>query len=204
MKNNKLRIIAFSILMSFICTCAFAHCDTMDGPVVKDAKLALEKSDVTPVLKWVKKEREAEVIVAFEKALGERKANPEAKEKADMEFFATLIRIHREGEGAGFEGVKPSGSGIEPAIIEADKALEEGTPDNLIKLITDDASSGIKERFDKALEKKKHKDESVEEGREFVEAYVEFTHYVEKLHNDILGKVPSHGEHQEAEKEHKE
>jgi hypothetical protein len=31
-----------------------AHCDTMDGPVVTTAKAALEKGDVTPVLKWVK------------------------------------------------------------------------------------------------------------------------------------------------------
>jgi hypothetical protein len=27
-----------------------AHCDTMDGPVVTEAKAALEKGDVTPVL----------------------------------------------------------------------------------------------------------------------------------------------------------
>jgi hypothetical protein len=31
---------------------AGAHCDTLDGPVVMTAKAALEKGDVTPVLKW--------------------------------------------------------------------------------------------------------------------------------------------------------
>ena len=40
---------------------ARAHCDTMDGPVVKDAKAALEKGDVTPVLKWVAKDAEPEI-----------------------------------------------------------------------------------------------------------------------------------------------
>ncbi|MGE5892693.1 MAG: DUF6448 family protein, partial [bacterium] len=34
---------------------AHAHCDTLDGPVVSAAKIAIEKGDVTPVLKWVRK-----------------------------------------------------------------------------------------------------------------------------------------------------
>jgi hypothetical protein len=41
---------------------AFAHCDTLDGPVVGDARLALEKGDVTGLLKWVRKEREQETF----------------------------------------------------------------------------------------------------------------------------------------------
>jgi hypothetical protein len=35
-----------------------AHCDTLDGPVVKTAQEALEKGDVTPVLKWVQNDQE--------------------------------------------------------------------------------------------------------------------------------------------------
>jgi hypothetical protein len=30
-----------------------AHCDTLAGSVVQDARLALQSGDVTPVLKWV-------------------------------------------------------------------------------------------------------------------------------------------------------
>ena len=37
-----------------------AHCDTMDGPVVKDARVALESRDPGRVLKWVKQEKEKE------------------------------------------------------------------------------------------------------------------------------------------------
>ncbi len=37
-----------------------AHCDTMDGPVVLAAKSAWGTKDVTPVLKWVKEDAEAE------------------------------------------------------------------------------------------------------------------------------------------------
>ena len=39
---------------------------------------------------------------------------------------------------------------------------------------------------------KKHKDESVEAGREYVEAYVAFVHYVEELHNMISGDGGHH------------
>ena len=40
---------------------ASAHCDTLDGPVVIEAGVALKKGDVTPVLKWVKKAHEDEI-----------------------------------------------------------------------------------------------------------------------------------------------
>lgn len=168
-----------------------AHCDTLAGPVVRDAKIALEKGDVTPVLKWVKKENEPEIRTAFNVALTERKKNAEAKDKADIKFFETLVRVHRATEGEPFTGLKPASS-IEPIIVSSDKALETSSVDNLAKDISNDLINGIKERFDRALEKKKHKDESVEAGREFVEAYVEFTHYVERLDLDAKGQVVHH------------
>ena len=88
-------LIAVIAVIYFLLPCAAnAHCDTMDGPVVMAAKKALEKGDVTPVLKWVKK----------------------------------------------------------------------------------------------------HADQSVEAGREFVAAYVEFMHYVERLHLDAKGNAVHHGE----------
>jgi len=44
---------------------AAAHCDTADGPVVAAAKTALEKGDITPVLKWVRPEAEFEIRAPF-------------------------------------------------------------------------------------------------------------------------------------------
>jgi len=69
---------------------ALAHCDTMDGPVVTEAQEALEKGDVTAVLKWVKTEHEEEVRAVFKKVLAARTKSPEAREVADMYFFETL------------------------------------------------------------------------------------------------------------------
>lgn len=171
----------------------FAHCDTMSGPLVKDAKVALEKKDVTPVLKWVKKEKEPEVVAAFEIAAAERSKGPEARGRADIKFFETVIRIHREGEGAPFTGLKPADA-IEPIEAEADKALEAGSVDVLIAEMSRHLTSGVKERFGRALDMKKHMDENVEAGREYVEAYVEYLHYVEGIHKAIAGAEIHHAE----------
>lgn len=166
-----------------------AHCDTLDGPVVATARTALEKGDVTPVLKWVRKEDEKEIREQFKKTLTVRAKGPEAKELADMYFFETLVRIHRAGEGAPYTGLKSEPA--EPIIQAADKSLETGSVDGLVKLLTDAAAAGIRERFARVKEAKKHADESVEAGRAYVEAYVDFTHYVERLHTDAAAGAHS-------------
>ena len=160
-----------------------AHCDTLDGPVVATARASLEKGDVTPVLKWVKRENEKEIQELFNKTLIVRKQGKEAKELADKYFFETLVRIHRAGEGAPYTGLKAAGT-VEPSVAAADKALESGSVDGLVKMVNDAVAKGIRERFEHTKEAKKHADESIEAGRKFVEAYVEFTHYVERLHRD--------------------
>jgi hypothetical protein len=162
---------------------AVAHCDTLDGPVVVTARQALEKGDITPVLKWVRKEDEKEIRAQFDKTLEVRKQGKEAKELADMYFFESLVRIHRAGEGAPYTGLKAAGT-VEPSVAAADKALESGSADDLVKLVTEAAAKGIRERFAHAAETKKHADHGVEYGRKFVAAYVELTHYVERLHLD--------------------
>ncbi len=163
-----------------------AHCDTMDGPVVKTAQAALEKGDVTPVLKWVKPAQEAEVREAFQKTLAVRGLGPEARTLADKYFFETLVRLHREGEGAPYAGLKPAGA-VEPVVAASDKALETGSVEGLTQELTRLIAEGIRHRFAETLEKKRHADENVAAGREFVEAYVEFVHYVERLHTDATG-----------------
>lgn len=168
----------------------FAHCDTLNGPVIQDARTALEKGVVTPVLKWVKKDAEPEISAAFDKALAERKLN---KDAADMKFFETLVRVHRAGEGVSFTGLKPSGS-VEPIVAGADKALETGSINDLTQAMSKHLTSSVAERFERAFALMRHKDESVEAGREYVEVYVEYVHYVEGLHAMIVGKGGQHHE----------
>ena len=170
---------------------ANAHCDTLDGPVVESARHALTTGDVTPVLKWVSTDDEQLIRIAFQNTMEVRKLGGQAQKLADMYFFETLVRIHRAGEGASYTGLKP-GAGVDPAIALADKALESGSVDKLVGVLTDATAKGIRERFHRALEKSKHVNESLAAGREFVEAYVIFTHYVEGLHASVKGGAEQH------------
>ncbi len=171
---------------------ALAHCDTLDGPVVIDARAALGRGDITPVLKWVKAADEKEIREAFTHALAVRKLDPEAQKLADTYFFETLVRVHRAGEGAPYTGLKAAGT-VEPVVAKADQALELGSADNLAKAIAAHTEAGIRERFAHALETRKHSQDSVQAGREFVEAYVTYVHYVEGIAQRVHG-APHHAE----------
>ena len=173
--------VAILAVTTLLTSRVLAHCDTMDGPVIKTARMALEKGDVTPALKWVSKDNEAEVRTSFEKTLAVRKQGKDARELADTYFFETLVRLHRAGEGAPYTGLKPHGTPLEPGVAEADQALDSGKMDGLIAVVSAHLSDGIRERFNRAVELKKHQNQGVEAGREYIEAYVSYVHYVENL-----------------------
>lgn len=174
-----------------------AHCDGMDGPVVKAAQRALEAGNVNLVLIWVQKKGEAKIKETFQKTLSVRKLNPEAKELADRYFFETLVRVHRAGEGAPYTGLKPAGRDLGPAIPAADKALAEGKAEPLVKLIVDAAKDSIQERFKEVMAKKEFHIGDVDAGREYVEAYVPYVHYVERLYE--AASRPAQGHYSESE-----
>lgn len=174
---------------------ALAHCDTLDGPVVADARMALDKGDITPVLKWVRADDEHEISESFAKTLAVRKLDSAARDLADSYFFETLVRIHRAGEGAPYTGLKSAGT-VPAPIAKADQSLEKGNVDELAKAIASHAEAGVRERFQHALEARKHAGESVAAGREFVAAYVTYVHYVE----GVVAAVHAEAHHNEAGK----
>jgi len=161
---------------------ASAHCDGMDGPVVKAAQKALLSGDVNYVLVWVQKADEGEIREAFEKTATVRKLSPEAKELADRFFFETLVRVHRAGEGAPYTGLKPAGRDLGPAIPAADRAIETGSVAPLETLLTEAVVSGIRTRFEQVRDARAQAGKDVEAGRLYVRAYVTFIHYVERLY----------------------
>jgi len=171
-----------------------AHCDGLDGPVVKAAQNALETGNVNLVLIWVQKRDEGEIKKAFQQALAVRKLNPQVKELADMYFFETLVRIHRAGEGAPYTGLQPAGRDLGPAIPAADKALENGKVEPLLKLLTEAMQTGVREQFKHVAAKKKGGKDDVSAGRGYVKGYVEFVHYVERIYeaakNPAGGSLP--------------
>jgi hypothetical protein len=157
-----------------------AHCDTLDGPVVQDARRALESGDAAPVLKWIRAEDEAGIEEAFTAALHVRKLGDEAREMADRYFFETLVRVHRASEGESYEGLRPAGS-IPEEILAADHALESGSVEDLSRQLSASVAEAVHSRFEAAADRKAHAEDSAEAGRDFVSAYVEFVHYVEAV-----------------------
>ena len=178
-----------------------AHCDTLDGPVVTDARLALQARQVDPVLKWVKPEAEAEVRATFTQASAVRVLGPVAEALADRFFFETVVRLHRQGEGEAYTGLEPAGTPLDPAVAAADRALDSGSPDALLRLISTEVDHGLRERFARALAARGHATESLARGRAYVAAYVEFVHYAERLRLNA-GRSAGHDETGHTDREH--
>ncbi len=158
---------------------ASAHCDTADGPTVVDGRRALSEGEVNIALKWVQPEGEPEVRAAFERARRVRAAGGEAAELADQWFLETLVRIHRAGEGAGYDGIKPSGTAIPAQVKAADEALAQGSIEPLRGLIEPERWAELEKRFDKALSLKDFDDDDLPAARTYMDAYVSFFKYAE-------------------------
>ena len=202
MWNNN--IIKLTTLLSFVLLAsvatpqlAEAHCDSMDGPVVKAAQKALETGNVNLVLIWVYPEQEAEVRTAFQKTLNVRDTNEEVREMADMYFFETLVRLHRESEGAPYTGIKPAGTDFGPAIPAADKALETGSLQEVRDLLIHAFEEGLQSYFKEASGLQNFNPNNIEAGRKYVEAYVKYTHYIEPIY-EIVSSGASHHTHAHA------
>ncbi len=174
---------------------AVGHCDGLDGPVVQLARKALESGNVNHVLPWVQDSDETEIRKAFDHAVSVRKLGPEAQALADRHFFETLVRLHRAGEGAPFTGLKPAGRDLGPAIPAADKALEDGSIDKVFKLLSDAIREGLYRHFHDASSRRGFALDDVKAGRESIEAYVPYIHYVERLWKNAT--TPAHGHHPE-------
>jgi len=166
---------------------AYAHCDGMDGPVVKAAQKALETGDVKHALVWVLAGDEQEIRHVFEHTRKVRVLGEDARTLADRFFFETLVRLHRAGEGEPYTGLKPAGRDLGPAIPAADRALETGSVAQLEQLLNSTMREGLHERFKAAAAARNFVPDDLKAGREYVHAYVLLLHYVEALHATAAG-----------------
>jgi hypothetical protein len=180
---KKIALVVMAVVTLVWPNSGFAHCDGLDGPVVKAAQRALESGELNFVLIWVAQSDEAEIKSLFEKTLAVRQLNAQARELADMYFFETLVRIHRAGEGAPYTGLKPAGRDLGPAIPAADKALETRSLEELLSILTETITEGVTDRFKEVVAKDNFSSDDIEGGRRYVKAYVEFLDYVETLYD---------------------
>jgi hypothetical protein len=183
------------ILAAAIPDYATAHCDHLDGPVVNDARIALNTENISPVLKWINEADEGELNRVFNQVLTVRAAGGEAQEVADRLFFETLVRLHRISEGASYTGLKPAGTPVAAYVTLSDNALDQGSPDVLIGHLGDAMDRKISEMFQKAHSLKKQSETDPTKGREFVHTYVELVHYVKNIVQAINNASPAHHDH---------
>jgi hypothetical protein len=165
----------------------------MDGPVVDAAKLALESKNANLILPWVPKDAEPELRDAFDKTLRVREKGKSEAELADYWFFETAVRLHRRGEGKGFNGLKPAGLDWGPVVPKADKAIETEDPKEVIDLILKTVEKELNKRFENAISMKNYDKNDVDEAREFVHAMLGFVLYSHHLYKFITSKE-EHGD----------
>lgn len=156
-----------------------AHCDTAEGPAVKDGRKALETGNINLALKWILADGEAEMRDVFEKALRVRTLGAEAAELADRLFLETMVRIHRMGEGVGFTGIQPVGTQIDPVVKAADDAIAVGSDEDLLPMVPQERRAELDQRFQAALAIKNFDVDDVVAARRYVAAYVSFFKYAE-------------------------
>lgn len=149
------------------------HCDSMDGPVVTAARRALEANDPAVVLPFVPKGGEDEVRRAFDAVIDVRDQGSAAREVADLHFFETVVRVHRAGEGAPYTGLKPAGLDHGPVIPAAERAIETGSPDELVGLLTERVAAEVRQRLRHVMELKAGVDGDIDANRAYVEAMLD-------------------------------
>jgi hypothetical protein len=201
--TNMSRMIAVAVglgVVALIPARALAHCDGLDGPVVKAAQRALETRNPALVLIWVQEKDESEIRKAFEQTLAVRDLSPQARELADRFFFETLVRIHRAGEGAPFTGLKPAGRHLGPAIPAADEAVRVGSVEPVRHLLTVAIQERLRQQFGEVMAAKTFRPDDVAGGRAYVKAYVEFIHFVERLYDSTMNASHGHFEERESAK----
>ncbi len=161
------------------------HCDSLDGPVVRAAREALDSENVEVILPYVYKPGEDEVRRAFELTVKARAKGPDAREVADRFFFETAVRVHRAGEGAPYTGLKPAGLDVGPVIPLAEDAIDNGDPSQLADFLADAVRREVDARYAAMLRAKGPAGAGVDEAREYVEAMLGFQVWAHKLYGAI-------------------
>lgn len=199
MKKKYLKIIiAIIAILALNMNYASAHCDHVEGPVIKAAKNAIAENNVNYILIWVQPADEVKLTKLFNEALPKIKAGDSATEQ---KFYEDLVKIHRSGEGVEFDGViKQVGAEIEPVIVAADAAIETGNLAVLHPYVikSQEFHDEVVRKYMIAMSMKNYDVNNLSAGRAYVTAYVNFMKFVEgeeepetKTNKDIVKETKS-------------
>jgi hypothetical protein len=88
---------AGAVCLSLVPRAARAHCDTLDGPVVKDARAALETGSVEPLAKLLTAEVEKGLRHRFAEAAEAREHAAESVERG-RQYVAAYVQLMHYAE----------------------------------------------------------------------------------------------------------
>lgn len=189
-----------TVAVGLLTTPAFAHCDSIDGPVAGAALEALETANVNLALPYAPATAEKEIRDAYQMALEARTGGGTAGDVADRWFMETVVRLHRDGEGAPYTGLKPAGLDYGPVIPAAEAALESGSAGEVITILSGAVKVEVEDRFKTArrvLENTSSEPprtaDAVAMARERVNAEFGFIGYAEGVHAALATKGHSEG-----------
>jgi len=179
------------LLMAGVSDRAGAHCDAINGPVAAAAQEALSAGRFETVAIWVGEAQEEELREKFEQCSAVYKRDGDAKKLAERYFMEIAVRLHREAEGFSYTGLKPAAP-LPPDVAAAEKSLEAGNVTIVTDLLASELRYKTEELFEEAIKARTHKDENIDAGRKWVNAYVRYVIYVHGLHKTIQ-TGPAHG-----------
>lgn len=193
------RLIKYRLVTMAICIAAmvlgsgsvWAHCDKENGPVAEAAREALRTGEFSLIQIWVGEPQEEELRARFDDCVAVREQGGRARELADRYFVETAIRLHRTAEDMPFTGVKAAGP-VAPDIAAAERALESGQMADVTEVLTEALNHEMRVWFEKAREARQDREQSVEAGREWVDAYVKYVVFVHGLYG-VIQSGPEHG-----------
>jgi hypothetical protein len=196
MSRRKVGLIGLAIAAGALAIFSFTggasgHCDTESGPVAVAARQSLESGDFGPIRIWVGPEQEVELQTAFARSLPVYREGGKGKELAERYFLETAVRLHRAAEGMTYSGLKPA-QPLPADVAAAEKALEAGEVKIVARLLKEELDKKLQPLFERAMKARKHRGDSVQAGRDWVDAYVKYVIYVHGLHRSIQAG-PAHG-----------
>jgi hypothetical protein len=158
------------------------HYETMDGPVVTAAEVALEMENINYVLSYISSEDEDELKEAFDRTIDVRELSASAAEIADYWFFETVVRLHLSWRNIPYYGIKPAGFKPRPALKLAEESIQKENSDDLIQFMISFFKEDIEVRFEEVLSKKDYEINDIESGRDYVSSMTDFVQYLDNLY----------------------
>lgn len=189
--TRALKMALVAALLALATITAPAHCDAESGPVAAAAREALASGNYQGVGIWVGPDQDAQLREAFSQALPVYKLGGDARQLAERFLMETAVRLHREAEGFPYTGLKPA-QDLPPDIAAAERALQTGDLQPVSGILTEALGAKLTTLFNEVLAAQKSKDENLEAGRRWADAYVRYVVYVHGILESIQ-HGPSHG-----------